>query len=385
MTGSATSTAAAIEKSPIPPNQRSSSVDRPKPEIFKFERLDWTLFRSLSTLPQKAGVPLDRIRRLAIKELVDNALDAGGEVDVGEMLDGGYFIQDNGPGIAPEEIAMLFSIDRALVSSKRLRLPTRGSLGNGLRVVTGAVLASRGRLVVQTRDRRIRVVPQDDGTSVTKIESVDFPTGTRIEIDFGSALPDDRNALSWAELAARVGHHGEVYNGKSSPHWYDDDAFFELLQAAGDRPVRDLVAELDGCSGAKAGKIAAAFKGNTCSALCRADGRVLLRAARVRAREVNPNRLGAIGAEAGLEPYHAKITGTFEIGTGNPARIPFVVEAWADAEEIEDTAIDYMVNRTPVTGTVATFHEKTKLYIQGCGLRSEIDVGKRPLSALYAL
>jgi hypothetical protein len=40
-----------------------------------------------------------------------------------------------------------FSINRPMVSTKLLRLPTRGALGNGLRVVTGAVLASGGSLV----------------------------------------------------------------------------------------------------------------------------------------------------------------------------------------------------------------------------------------------
>ena len=42
-----------------------------------FTRSDWTLFRSLTTLPQKAGTSLSRLAPLVMKELVDNALDAG--------------------------------------------------------------------------------------------------------------------------------------------------------------------------------------------------------------------------------------------------------------------------------------------------------------------
>ncbi len=128
-------------------------------------------------------------------------------------------VQDDGPGIDPDEIATLFSIDRPMVSTKLLRLPTRGALGNGLRVVAGAVLASSGRLVVYTRDRRIEVTPHDDRTTTTDIEVVDFPVGTRIEIWFGRAMPKDENALYWAEMATRIGHAGSIYKGKSSPHW----------------------------------------------------------------------------------------------------------------------------------------------------------------------
>src|SRR3954465_7843687 len=88
------------------------------PSEFQFERPDWTLFRSVDTLSQKAGVPQNRLRRLVLKELADNALDAGGTVAVGE-IGGGYYVEDDGPGIdgTPEQIARLFSINRPLISS----------------------------------------------------------------------------------------------------------------------------------------------------------------------------------------------------------------------------------------------------------------------------
>ena len=46
-----------------------------------------------------AGVPARLLRRLVLKELTDNSLDAGGEVEVGGLEDGGYYVQDDGPGI----------------------------------------------------------------------------------------------------------------------------------------------------------------------------------------------------------------------------------------------------------------------------------------------
>src|SRR5258706_499741 len=63
-------------------------------------------------------------------------------------------LSEGGPGIDPDAVPRLFSIARPMVSSKQLRLPTRGALGNGLRVVAGAVLASDGSLTVTTRNRR---------------------------------------------------------------------------------------------------------------------------------------------------------------------------------------------------------------------------------------
>ncbi len=309
--------------------------------------------------------------------MADNALDAGGEVVVGEIDGGGYFVEDDGPGMEPDEVATLFSIDRPMVSTKLLRLPTRGALGNGLRVVAGAVLASSGRLVVYTRDRRIEVTPHDDGTTTTDIEVIDFPVGTRIEIWFGRAMPKDKDALDWAKLATRISHAGSIYKGKTSPHWYDPDTLFELLQAAGDRLVYDLVAEFDGCSGAKAGRITAEFKNTACADVDRAGAQKLLEAARKNARVVKPSRLGSLGPDADLEPHHAKIEGYFLSGDTMPAGIPFVVEAWADAEGIDDTVGDYMVNRTSITGDISAHHTKTKLHLWGCGLRIVVDVGRR--------
>jgi hypothetical protein len=48
------------------------------PILKMFERADWTLFRTVEGLQQKAGVPAQRLRRLVLKELGDNAFDNGG-------------------------------------------------------------------------------------------------------------------------------------------------------------------------------------------------------------------------------------------------------------------------------------------------------------------
>ena len=321
-------------------------------------------------------MPVHLLSKLVLKELADNALDAGGTIYVGQLEDGDWYVEDDGPGIAgdPPDIARLFSIRRPLVSSKLLRLPTRGALGNGLRVVAGAVLASDGRLVLETRGRRLDLRPQDNGDTLATVEPCARTAGTRIEIQLGEGLRGS-DALAWARTAAELAGRGETYRGRSSPHWYDGEAFFDLLQAAGSRSVRELVAELDGCTGAKAGKIATAFKARACSILSRAEASALLEAAQRQARPVNPSRLGHVGEVEGWPSFHARGEGTFRCGgIGGPrATIPYVVEPWASAgRDAYGNTCSVLVNRTPITGTVSLSRWQRDLTLSGCGLMSSL-------------
>jgi Topoisomerase 6 subunit A/Spo11, Toprim domain len=340
----------------------------------KFERADWTSFRTVEGLQQKAGVPAAKLRKLVLKELADNALDAGAQVSVGELPGGGYFIEDDGPGIdgTPEEIARLFSIARPMVSTKLLRLPTRGALGNGLRVVAGSVLASDGFLIVTTGNRRIELRPERDGTTtVLRVTPVDFPVGTRVEIGFGPAIPAGANALRWAVVARQMAR-GSSYAGKSSPWWYDVPQFHELLSASGSAPVRELVARLDGCSGGKAGEIVteAGLGRMACADVTREQAIRLLEVARQSARDVNPKRLGAVGSDLFDGGPYGVSSGTVSFGTEMPAKIPYLVEAWARASQ--DMRMLVCVNRTPVSGDVNASRDKRDIDVFGCGLANTV-------------
>jgi hypothetical protein len=352
------------------------STDENQPNLKMAERPDWALFRSIEGLQQKAGVPAARLRRLVLKELTDNALDAGGEVDAGRIGDELLYVEDDGPGFAgtPEEIASLFSISRPMRSSKLLRLPQRGALGNGLRVVAGAVLASEGSLTVITRNERIKLRPDADGsTKIIQVVPADRQIGTRIEIGFGSALPLDANALAWALAAIGVAEHGDAYGGKSSPHWYDAVQFHELLLAHGSQPARSLIAQLDGCSGGKAGEIiaAAGLDRMACCDINRQQAAALLEIARKQARLVSPDRLGCLGRDA-LPGYSYAIeldTVTVDIGGAN---IPIVVEVWA--RKIKDKGgirVSALVNRTPVISDLTAWRDSDKdIRLSGCGLNT---------------
>jgi hypothetical protein len=352
----------------------------PALQILKFEREDWSLFRTVEGLQQRAGVTLDNLVRLVLKELTDNGLDEGAEVRVGELPRGhGYFVEDDGSGIdgTPEEIAALFSINRPMLSTKLLRLPTRGALGNGLRVVAGAVLASGkgSSLVVITRNHRIELRPERDGsTTVVGTTKVKRPLGTRVEVRFGPALPCDGNVLFWAQLARHMARSGQTYGGKSSPHWYDAGQFHELLYASGKTPVRELIAQLDGCTGGKAGEIVAQAKLERmlCNAVTRKQAEKLLEAARENAKLVTPERLGAVGPEAFSDHAYACTRSVVRFGSDAPyAEIAFVVEAWAKKTDGR-TNLAVCVNRTPITGEIEAARDKRDIDAFGCGLSNTI-------------
>lgn len=352
----------------------------PEAPILKmFERTDWSLFRTVEGLEQKAGLPVRHLRRLILKELADNALDTGNMVRVGfvDEDEEHYFVEDDGPGLAgePEEIAALFSIGRPLRSTKLLRLPQRGQLGNGLRVVAGAVLASAGTLAVITRKRRIVLQPDMDGsTSVVKVTKARRPVGTRIEISFGAALPDDDEPFVWVSLAQAVAGVGHTYTGRSSPFWYDAAQFHELLLAYGSQPARSLIAQLDGCTGGRAGEIVteAGLDRARCQDVNREQATRLLQAARAAARPVSPDRLGFIGRAAFDDYHYATEQDVLTLGGSQPqAEIPVVVEAWAQkiGERYDDIDFDLLINRTPSVAEISAYRDGDKdLWLDGNGL-----------------
>ena len=104
---------------------------------------------------------IEDIPCLVVKELVDNALDACETCRIERLDEHGLYVEDQGEGIRAgiETFATMFSVRRALVSSKYVRKPTRGALGNGLRFVTGAVLSTGGLLRVSTRGRMLDLRP----------------------------------------------------------------------------------------------------------------------------------------------------------------------------------------------------------------------------------
>ena len=194
-----------------------------------YERDDWQLFMDLSTLPQKAGCHFQDLYKVVLKELVDNALDAGANVSL-QFCDGAWVVSDDGPGIAPGEVPKLFSVNRPLLSSKLKRLPLRGMLGNGLRVVMGAVAATEGGVIVETRGHRLTLAI-DTATGKALLvadESIPQAPGLTVRLILGESNSGQPDAGP-ANQSISIAKCGRSYSGPSSPWWYGGRDLYRLF------------------------------------------------------------------------------------------------------------------------------------------------------------
>jgi hypothetical protein len=89
----------------------------------EFVRADWALFLHPDRLPQKAGCPRDRLRAMILKEVVDNALDAGADAALDQIDPDTWMVTDDGPGLDRDQVVRLFAVNRPMTSTKLARDP----------------------------------------------------------------------------------------------------------------------------------------------------------------------------------------------------------------------------------------------------------------------
>jgi hypothetical protein len=356
------------------------------------DRPEWRDWTTIDGLMRRTGIEGNaNFIRLLVKEITDNSVDAGegigndgkNKCELGLLKNGnGFYVQDYGEGIpgSDEHIAYIFSVKRDSSSTKGIRLPTRGVLGNGLRYVTGVVTIFKGtELRVFTKGRTLRLEPQkEDGTTrFERIGDYNGP-GTRIEITFKKDIFKPK-MLDWGKKVIEM-DGGEYYQGKSSLFWYDSESFYEMLQTThttqhkGDT-VRSIITrvfqkfskrDLD----EKTKKL---FK-RKANSLNEEESNYLLFTLRKKIEErkkkqegewcgINIKRLGCVDKLSDYK-YHKGISGTYK---SKESILPYTLEVWGKLSK--ETTLEVFVNRSPIVGYTHCYEKSNKtIVIFGCGI-----------------
>jgi DNA topoisomerase VI subunit B len=294
---------------------------------------------------------------MALKELVDNALDAAEtagvqpEIAIEASTDGldlRLSVSDNGPGLPAGVLTRILDFDTRTSDKLAYRAPTRGLQGNALKTIIGLPMALGGDapLVIDSGGRRheIRARVNPVGEAVVEHESCVRPTPTGTTLSLQIPVDDQElDAVWWARSFALLNPHASIsvkthgFGGDdvhqigdpvlvetadfyqslvafpadwrkwlpgdpTSPHWYDAATLQMLIY--GQLPqllLRDFVRQFGGLTGTqKAKAIADRFPGIKRLFEIADDTTAvaaLLVAMQAEAQPVRPQRLGLIGAD----------------------------------------------------------------------------------------
>ena len=125
-----------------------------KDEMHKLDRTTFEIDRRLEFFSKKElnmqiGYHPGRWPVAIIKELIDNSLDACETVGIAPKIDikadeSGFSVQDNGPGLSSDVIHASLDFLKRVSDKAYYVSPTRGQLGNALKLVWAAPFVQNG-------------------------------------------------------------------------------------------------------------------------------------------------------------------------------------------------------------------------------------------------
>jgi hypothetical protein len=156
-------------------------------------------------LSKMIGQGSNQWRHAALKEMIDNALDAAEsvyptiaphiQIEFTETENGLILsVADNGSGIAPEHIPNIFNLTANSSTKLFYRAPTRGAMGNALKTLIGIPVAlgeERGRLEIESCGWRhsVQAWPTPAGTIKKDFQQTAIETtGTRFTVNIPGPL-----------------------------------------------------------------------------------------------------------------------------------------------------------------------------------------------------
>jgi hypothetical protein len=356
----------------------ASAGVKSKPETHEeplfFSTDDWRDFLDLTTLPRKAGCSPQDLARVVYNEAAANACDAGTIILAKGWTDPkgnrGICVKDGGPGLDPEQVPTIYSSNRPQLSSKRIRRVLRGILGNGCRVIGGAVAASGGTLMIDTRGRRLTL--QMDMAAgkmaVVSDEPILPQPGLTLYVALGPALALREGDLDLARATIQIGRHAaRLYSGPSSPWWYGPYDLFRLAQEA-----QGNTSFLQFCR--KCGFLIASITQPSWRRPAKdfsfAEIQDALESLRRRNKPIPPKKLGFLGPSLFACSAYAKLIG---LTTLDGAQLPYVLEAWAQCalprqKASGEVKIELVVNSLKTPTKLYGHSTPQQLSVQGCDL-----------------
>ncbi len=324
----------------------------PSRETFRTSRvLD---FASRRELTAQIGHQPAQWPQVAVKELVDNALDACEEAGVAPRIEvqidtEGIRVVDNGPGIAADVVGDILDFTVRVSSREAYVGPTRGAQGNAIKTIVAMPFVldhESGRTAIESQGTRHEItfavdrIAQEPRADHRRLPSL-VKNGTAFAIEWpdsassilaGSAPQIERDLYKFAtfnphlHLTASILGRTKAYEPTdtawrrwrpSEPppaQWYDLDRFERLVaakiqrdrQLGRVRAVRELIAEFRGLTATAKQKKLLADLGMARTSLesLVVDGRLdreqlerLLGAMQAETRAVKATALGVIGKD----------------------------------------------------------------------------------------
>jgi DNA topoisomerase VI subunit B len=267
------------------------------PTVFTTDRL--LEFTSVNELAKLVGSTASNWPIVAIKEIIDNALDACEDADIAPAItveisaaDRTIVVRDNGPGIAPDVVERLADLRTKTSSREAYVAPTRGAQGNALQSILAMPFAldgEKGRTVIEAfcvahtieftidhvhRVPRVRITRSrsfvQNGTAVTLLwpnsssSNLGDAKDRIVQIARGFAFlnPHATFRLTWdgttmvkAKTASRSWRKWRP--GEPAPAaWYGFESFSRRIAASvahdlehgRHRTLREFIAEFRGCA-----------------------------------------------------------------------------------------------------------------------------------------
>ena len=312
-------------------------------------------FCSRKELIAQTGHQPDAWALVALKELVDNALDACEEAGVAPEIEirvdaDGITVADNGPGIPEDVVESVLDFSIRVSSREAYVAPDRGAQGNALKTILAMPFVldgEEGRVSITAGGQRHTILFNVDAIrQVPVIEKTSEPTenltnGTGFTIHWPDSARSNLEVAKWRFLQIAddyvwlnphltlrwdwFGEGGTVGatspdwtkwrpSDPTSPHWYTPQHLERLIagyiahdaDTERERTVREFISEFRGLSGsAKQKKVleATGLARTSLVGLCNGRGvdraliGPLLDAMKVNTKPVKPPILGIIGKD----------------------------------------------------------------------------------------